>query len=111
MLKRLCALGLLILALSPFTAPFQTWDADDAARPSQVAPLELLAAFRDDGDPCALMPVRVIASDRLLTLAPLFGLLASISSSISSDSTSLIRSTVLTADTGDSSSRTTVLRL
>ena len=109
MLKRVCALGLLVLALSPFTAPFQTWGAGDG-RPPHVAPLELISAFRDDSDPCALVPVRVSASDHL-TLAPLVGPLAFTSFAVSCNATALTRSAVLTSDTGKSSIRTTLLRL
>jgi hypothetical protein len=108
MLKKACALGLLLLVLSPFTAPFQTWNADDPANSSQAAPLELLAAFRD-GDLCALVPVRVIASDHL-TLAPLSDL-AFTSFAVFSAATALPRSPTLTSETGEYSIRNGILRL
>ena len=47
MLKRATALSLLILALSPFTAPFSAWDGGNGNE-TQIAPLESLLRARHD---------------------------------------------------------------
>jgi hypothetical protein len=108
-LKKLSAIGLLTLALSPFTAPFQTWDADDA-KASQMAPLELFSAFRNDSDLCALVPVRDIDSD-YVTIALLSGL-TSLTSFVASCATACFtRSAVLTSNAAEYSIRTAILRL
>jgi hypothetical protein len=45
MLKRATAIILLFLALSPFTAPFSSWDGDNGR---QIAPVESVFGSRHD---------------------------------------------------------------
>jgi hypothetical protein len=108
--KKVCAFGLLILASSPFTAPFQTCDTDHVRIPLMAAPFELLSTFGDDIDPCDLVSVPFIEPNRV-TIAPLFGVLTLTSSVASYPATCLTRSAGPTSDTGDHSIQTTILRL
>lgn len=67
MLRNLCALVFLALAVSPFTAPFQTWDE---AKATVVAPLN------NEDDPGSLVAPLVTKASRL-TVAPPAGLVIS----------------------------------
>ena len=69
--------------------------------------LKKACAFRDNGEPCALVPARVTASD-YLTITPPFGILAFTSFAASFDATALTRSAVLTSDTSEASIRNTI---
>jgi hypothetical protein len=61
MLKKLWAFGLFVLALSPFTAPFQTWYPADVRRPLDSAILsaaDSIPTLPDKNDPGSLIAPR-----------------------------------------------------
>jgi hypothetical protein len=73
MLKKLCAVGLLALAVCPFTAPFQTCDLGSARIPrSSTRLIDSASALPDESDPGSLVAPRSTAPGRL-TIAPLPG--------------------------------------
>lgn len=81
MTKKLCAISLLVLALSPFTAPFQTCDFADAASGTGTddgamvtPPTVVHTSFSDDV--VALVPTLTTETGRL-RLAPVAGLVIS----------------------------------
>ena len=55
MLKRVTAISLLILAVSPFTAPFSAWDVGNGNE-TQIAPLESLLSARQSARSLSVAP-------------------------------------------------------
>ena len=105
-MRKACAFGLLILALSPFTAPFQTWYTDHTT----PATRELLPAFRDDTALWRLVPARVTELDRV-TMPALVTLLTLKSSIASHTATRRTRPAELPRLRGEQSISTVILRL
>jgi hypothetical protein len=78
MFRKLCAVSLLVLALSPFTAPFQTCDLADTSgtdEPVMLTP-PTVAHTSLSGDAGSLVPTLKTETGRL-RLAPASGLVIS----------------------------------
>ncbi|MCM3880107.1 MAG: hypothetical protein ND807_08370 [Vicinamibacterales bacterium] len=107
MLKALCAIVLVALTVSPFTAPFQTLGSGDDLG-SQIAPLEFLSALREDTGTLGVL--RAEGPGRP-TLAPVFGATAQMSNAFSLGAGSIAQQWEMTNRTGVELIRSTVLRL
>jgi hypothetical protein len=73
MLKKLCAVSLLVLALSPFTAPFQTCDFGDSLGGSTGDDALVLAQASDSDGAGTVVPPLTTETGRL-GLAPVPGI-------------------------------------
>jgi hypothetical protein len=107
-LKRLLALVLLALALSPFNAPFHTAVVDNATT-EQIVPVESLIALRESTDCRAMVQRRAVEPDGV-SIAPLFDV--PVKPCIVRCPGSLLRGAIARiTSTGDPSLLATVLRV
>lgn len=105
MFKQFPAVCLLLLALSPYTAPFTVMNTGDGAQP--IPSIESLSVLHSVHDPCAIMAVR--SSDPYDTT--IFRLLAGPALAGGCLTTFVRRSTVRTDAHGDYSPSAAILRL